>query len=164
MAFFLVKIHQWRSQSFPTHPPIKTWPAVQCSFNSASDPFNGQTTNSISKAPKVIESRTLKIQSGDLLKQHCSIQLVKSAPIPLGLRKRDGLFRSLIENNLLLMTQGAMTLQDFSQLLCKGSVGILLITNPRWSKNSSYFIITNFHLFIGLGDTPNVRLFAFRCN
>ena len=101
MAFFLVKIHQWRSQSFPTHPPIKTWPAVQCSFNSASDPFNGQTTNSISKAPKVIESRTLKIQSGDLLKQHWSVQLVKSAPIPLGLRKRDGLFRSLIENNFI---------------------------------------------------------------
>ena len=33
-------------------------PAVQCCFNSASDPYNGQTPNSISKPPKVIESRT----------------------------------------------------------------------------------------------------------
>ena len=41
--------------------------AELCCFNSASDPFNGQTPNSISKPPKVIESRTLKSQSGDLL-------------------------------------------------------------------------------------------------
>ena len=44
------------------------------------------------------------------------------------------------------MTQGAMTPQDFSQLLYKGSVGVLLIVNPKWSKSSSYFIITNFPL------------------
>ena len=42
----------------PEYPFVQRWRAVQCCFNSASDPFNGQTPNSISKPPKVIESRT----------------------------------------------------------------------------------------------------------
>ena len=50
---------------------MQIWPAVQCCFNSASDPFNGQAPNSISKPPKVIESRIEESQSGELLKRHC---------------------------------------------------------------------------------------------
>ena len=58
-----------RAKAHPAHPLAASlmgddigsgqrWRAVQCCFNSASDPFNGKTPNSILKPPKVTESRT----------------------------------------------------------------------------------------------------------
>ena len=49
----------------------------QCYFNSVPDPFNGQTADFTLKPPKVIESTTVCLQSGEAAEAPLIIHIVK---------------------------------------------------------------------------------------